>query len=218
MKKFLLGLLAGVVLLCSIGAMTQSIQDSGLKPKARWWNGGAQDEAWIWAKEVETILEYVGLDGGDVDLATNSGTLTLGKTVNADVAIADGTTYTILAANSGKVHVFPNLTGDCTMTFPTEADGLHYTFIYGGAAEDAQDWIFDTGTNDSCFIGGAMTHDDDDSSTLVVYSDGDSNSILTVLTPNAGTKVEMWCNGTDWYLTATVVSGTDTSVTFADQS
>ena len=51
-----------------------------------------------------------------------------------------------------------------------------------------------------------------------MYPDGDSNSIVNVLTPNAGTVIEMLCDGTNWILNGTVWSGTDTSVTFADQS
>lgn len=135
------------------------------------------------------------------------------------VSVTDATTYTVLTKNSGKLHVLPNLTADITITLPTPAVGLNYEFIYGGAAADAQDWLIDTAADANYFIGG-VTHLDADAGSagdevVPVYADGNSNSKLTVLTPEVGTSVKLVCDGTNWYLNGIVVSAGAPS--FADQ-
>jgi len=169
-----------------------------------------------------TASDYLLWDASDEDLKFVGTNLVLDSDSgleNPPVAVTDASTYTVTVANSGKLHAFPDLTADCTITLPTEASGLYYKFIYAGAAEDAQDWIFQATANANYFKGGVVQHDDDDAGddTVVYYSDGNSNSQLTVYTPNAGTCLEIWCNGTNWYLNGTVISGTDTGVAFADQ-
>ena len=167
--------------------------------------------------ELNAADDLILTAAGDITI-TNTGNITVsGPFVLDTVVVPDGAAYTVLANNAGQVHLIIGQTADVTLTMPAEADDLYYKFVYVGGAEDAQDWIFDTGSDTNYFIGGLMTIDDDDHSTLVVYSDGNSNSKVSVLTPNAGTVVEMWCDGTNWYLSGTVVSGTDTAVTFADQ-
>lgn len=137
------------------------------------------------------------------------------------VAISDAASYTVLATDSGKVHVLPDLTADITITLPAEEAGLSYTFIYAGAAADAQDWLITTGSDTNYFKGGGL-HVDSDAGAgadecIPVFSDGNSNSKLTVLTPQAGTKVELWCDGTIWYVNAFVVSASASALAFADQ-
>ena len=143
-----------------------------------------------------------------------------GNRVNfGNVVVTDAATYTVDADNSGAVHIIPDLTADCVLTMPAEADGLYYKFIYGGVAADAHDWQFDTGSNTNYYLGGLVQHDPDNAGddTVVYYPDGNSNSKLNVLTPQAGTVVEFFCDGTLWYINGTVISATDTAVTFADQ-
>lgn len=138
----------------------------------------------------------------------------------APVVTTDAATYTLLAANSGILHVVPDLTADCTFSFPTPAAGLTFEIMYGGAAADAQDWIFDTVSASNYFVGGVVHLDTDAGSAgdevVPVYSDGNSNSIFTVLTPEAGTVVKWVCDGTLWYLNGQVVSAT--APTMADQA
>jgi len=135
------------------------------------------------------------------------------------VFVPDTDAYTVSSNDSGKIHVMPDLTADCTITMPSEEEGLSYEFWYGGTAADAQDWTFDTGSNDNYFIGGLVQHDTDagGDDTAVVDSDNNSNSKLGVLTPIAGTSVKMVCDGVVWYVNGSVISATDTGVTFADQ-
>ena len=134
------------------------------------------------------------------------------------VHVADATPYTVLPTDSGQIHIIPDLSADTTFNLPAEVDGQHYRFIYVGGAEDAHDWIIQSGDNLKFFVGGAVTHDPDagGDDTAVIYSDGVNDSIMTILTPGAGTEVEMWCDGTNWFVTATVISTTDTAVVFSN--
>ena len=135
------------------------------------------------------------------------------------VFVNDVAAYTVSAKDSGKVHVMPDLTADCTITLPTEASGLSFEFWYGGTAADAQDWIIKTTGNSNYMIGGLVGHDTDNGGddTAVIDSDNNSNSQLTIYTPIAGTKVELICDGTVWYVNGHVISATDTFLAFADQ-
>ena len=150
-----------------------------------------------------------------------TGETTLAAAVNiVAIDIGDTTNYTFLAANSGHAHIIPDLPADSVFTMPAEAVGLHYKLVYGGAAADAQDWSIDTGADANYFAGGLTQFDKSiaTNSVVVYYSDGNSNSKIGVLTPEAGTVVEMWCvDGTTWYVSGYVVSSTTTGVTFGDQ-
>jgi hypothetical protein len=133
--------------------------------------------------------------------------ITMLGTVQAPVVIGDVTTYAVLAANSGKIHLWGDLTGSCTATLPAAAAGLTYEFRYIGGAADAQNLI--VVPTAGFFIGGLL-HCDVGGTTAAVYSNGSSNDVLTIVTPAAGTHLYFVSNGTNWY-----VSGTDSSATIA---
>lgn len=137
------------------------------------------------------------------------------------VVVTDAATYSVKDYNSGIIHIVPNLTADCTITLPTPKAGLVYEFMYGGVAADAQDWIIDTTSNTYFFKGGVLHIDADAGAAadeaVPVYSDGNSNSKLTVLTPDAGTWVKLICDGTNWYVNGQVVSASASAAAFADQ-
>lgn len=187
---------------------------------AREANGDAQDH-FILCEDNSTGAAADGDDmfavnsGGDMTVAGTS-TLTGGYKV-AVISTTDAGTYSVLATNSGKIHAVPDLTADCTFSLPTEASGLNYKFVYAGAAQDAQDWIIQSTANGNPYKGGCTDFDDDDGTFGVVYANGSSNSQVSILTPNAGTSIELWCDGTNWILNGQVVSGTDTATVFADQ-
>lgn len=111
------------------------------------------------------------------------------------------------------------LAANATFTLPTAAVGLYFEFVYAGNAADAQDFIIDTGSDTNFFIGGLVQHDPDDAGddTVVYHPDGNSNSKVTIKTPDSGTRIVVICNGTQWSITGTVISATDTGVVFADQ-
>ena len=151
-----------------------------------------------------------------------AGDITVTGSIEPDVVVvSDTNAYTVLDNNSGQIHIVPDLTADCTITMPAEAANQYYKFVYAGGAADGQDWVIDTGTNSAYFVGGLTQIDVTGVGTNVVtqyYSDGNSNSKLGVLTPEAGTVVNLLCeDGTTWYVWGTVYSDTDTGVTFADQ-
>ena len=128
------------------------------------------------------------------------------------VLVPDAATYVVLAANTGKTHIIPNLTADCTIDLPTAAAGLEYTFITSAVATEGQNWVFDSMSATNFYTGGLQFLDSDEpgsGSTLVpVYPDGNSNDIMTIITPQAGTRVHVICDGTNWIANGQVFSAT----------
>jgi len=146
----------------------------------------------------------------------NSNSNSYGGNAEGIVNVADATTYTVLAADSGKVHIMPDLTATCTITLPTEKAGLTFKFWYCAAAIDAHNWVINTSGNSNYYVGGvghADTTADDNAESL--FSDGNSNSALTIVKPGTGSWVEIVCDGLLWYLCGMVV-GADIP-TIADQ-
>ena len=135
----------------------------------------------------------------------------------APLTVADGTTYTFKGINSGKIHLIPDLTADCTFTLPAVEAGLCYQLCYTGAAADVQDWIINTAATDELFKGGIVFHDENIGGAgievLAVYADFSNDDTFTVLTPQVGTDVYLVSDGTSWIVNGTVVS--DTVPTFA---
>lgn len=128
----------------------------------------------------------------------------------APLAVTDAATNSILATNSGRVHIIPDLTADCTFTLPAAEAGCRIELLYGGAAADAQDWIINTASTSSLFKGG-VTHLDTDAGSagdevVPVYADATDDDTFTVLTPEAGTMVTLISDGTHWYVNGVVVS------------
>jgi len=88
----------------------------------------------------------------------------------APVALADTAAITLTAAaNAGRTNVFPNTSQNTTVTLPTPSAGLSFRFIYGGAAADATDHIIKT----------------DGNSNASVFSNGSSNSVISLVTPQS---------------------------------
>lgn len=167
-------------------------------------------------------------DAGALTIANEStATMTINEVVafgsgntNAVVLVTDAASYQVTAANSGKVHIIADLTQDTGILLPAEAAGLYYKFVYAAAATEAHDHTINSENNTNYFKGGVAFADLDagagaDEIHAGVYSDGNSNSKLTVNNAATGTVVEIWCDGTNWYVTGMVVS--DTVPAFADQ-
>jgi hypothetical protein len=150
----------------------------------------------------DTVL----LDPDTYTFLTNLKTNVDALYATAPVVLDDDTTYAVLAANTGKLHVVPDLTADCTITLPAAAAGLRYEFWYGGAAADTADWIIVPTAG--FYIGGVVHQDLDGDTDAPVYSDGNSNDVFTVLVPEAGTRVTFVSDGTNWYVTGNVASAT----------
>jgi hypothetical protein len=130
------------------------------------------------------------------------------------IVIPGTANYTVLAANSGKIHHVANVTADRTFTLPTAAAGLYYEFWSTMEAADGHDWVIDTGSDTNFYKGGLLWTVAAGDGTIVV-GDGDSNSILGIRLPSASTIVKMYCDGTNWFLNGHVFSATTPD--FADQ-
>ena len=158
-------------------------------------------------------------ENGDNDLQVTGNVTLEGVTTLATVNMPDSTVttgaFTVTAAMSGTILMIPDLDGDTTLTLPVEADGLNYEFWYIGGIADAHDHTIDSGHNDNFFIGGVVFSDTDDDSMTVVYSDGNSNSKFAIMNAAGGTMVKITCDGTNWYITGSIVS--DTVCTMGDQ-
>ena len=85
---------------------------------------------------------------------------------------------------------------------------------YGGGATDTSDWIFQSTSADNFFIGGVawLAHGTPDIEP--VFSDGNSNDFCRILVPTAGTWIEFYCDGTNWYVNGQAVAAT--APAFAD--
>jgi hypothetical protein len=95
------------------------------------------------------------------------------------VALGDENKTLTNATHSGRTLVVPAITANRTITLPSPVAGAHFKFIYGGAAEEAENLIFDTGADANYFIGG-IVHADSNADNVSIYSDGNSNSTLTL--------------------------------------
>jgi hypothetical protein len=79
----------------------------------------------------------------------------------------------------------PNVSQNSTYVLPTPSAGLTFKFIYIGAATDASSHIFKTAGN-TIFFKGAIQHNDNNETgqtTNTVFSNGSSNSVITIAIP-----------------------------------
>ena len=120
----------------------------------------------------------------------------------------------IMSTNSGRIHFLGNTQASATqaMLLPAEAAGLNYQFVYVGAAETTANFTIGTEAAANFFVGGVEFQDLDGDAVSSVYSDGNSNSLITLVTPGAGTVVNVHCNGTSWYVWGKVVSNTTPTI------
>ena len=145
--------------------------------------------------------------------------VTMGEWENAlraPVALADASSTTLTAAtNGGRLNVVADTSQNSTYVLPTPVAGLSFKFVYGGAAADATDHFFATASN-SIYFKGALLHCDSDGNTnAVVYSNGSSNSKISVITANAYEITIVGTSSTVYYVSGWV---SDVTVpTIADQ-
>ena len=146
--------------------------------------------------------------------------VTIAEMVNAlaaPVTLADAASTTLTAAtNGGRTNMVVNVSQNSTYILPTPSAGLTFKFIYIGAATDASSHIFKTAGN-SIFFKGALQHNDNNQTgqtTNTVFSDGNSNSIITVALPEAYEITLVGVSSTVYAISGFTAG--DTPVTFAD--
>lgn len=133
---------------------------------------------------------------------------------DAPVALADEDKTLDAATHSGRTLVVPALASNRTITLPAPVAGQSYKLIYGGAADEAQNLIIVTPGNTNFFIGGVQ-HLDTNADNVAVYSDGNSNSQLT-LTAFGVMEINIIAkDSTNYYIWGNVISAT--APAFADQ-
>lgn len=166
------------------------------------------------------LFEMMGITSSAAELNITDGVTATAAEINARAAAAsryvnvtDAASYTVLAADSGKIHIMPNFTASCTLALPTAAAGLEYTFIGKAVAADAQNWIIQSASATNYFLGGVSFADTDagagaDEIHAGIWSNGSTNDFLTVVTPGAGTRIHMICDGTNWIVNGQVFSAT----------
>lgn len=153
------------------------------------------------------VFELMGITASAAEINARS------AAASRYVNVTDAATYSVLAADSGKIHIMPNFTADCTLTLPTAAAGLEYIFIGKAVAADAQNWIIKSPSATNYFLGGVSFADTDagagaDEIHAGIWSNGSSNDFLTVVTPGAGTRIHVICDGTNWIVNGQVFSAT----------
>ena len=170
----------------------------------------AASKAWTSDASLDTVMPAGGLltvqSGGAVTFNSGS-TLTFGgAVVQAPVFVADATPYAVLADNSGKLHIILEQANTITLNLPVIAAGLSYKFVMGGVATEAQNWVIVATT--PSFYNGGVSWDDSNAvaSPVPVYGNGTSHLTLTATTPEAGTAIEIYSNGTEWFVCGAVFS------------
>ena len=115
-------------------------------------------------------------------VSKNSSTGTITEIItmgDAPVALGDEDKTLDAATHSGRVLAVPAIGGNRTITLPAPVAGQTYKFIYAGAAEETENLIILTPGNTNFFMGG-IAHLDSNADNVSVYSDGNSNSSLTL--------------------------------------
>jgi len=126
------------------------------------------------------------------------------------IVVADAD-YTVLAANSGKIHHVANVSADRTFTLPTAAAGLYYEFWSTMEAADSHDWLIVTGSDTNYYKGGVLWCKSDvaeatASEVTIVAPNGSDDATIQIDLPSVGTVIRMYCDGTNWFLTGFVMS------------
>ena len=126
------------------------------------------------------------IEGLARDLAMGNATL---SGLSAKVA-GKTASYTLTAAMSGETHVLSGGSA-LTVTLPTLASGLCFTIIVG----DASEHVITGGVNKIYYTG-------DYGADHLTNSGRDNHDAVTTLTLNAGAigdKIDIYCDGTNWY-------------------
>ena len=103
----------------------------------------------------ENGFKVVSKDG-TTGTVTTSFTLDGSGMQVAPVTLSDADTSLTAATHGGRVVVVPAITADRTLTLPSPAEGVSFKIIYGGAAEETENLIIDTGSDTNYFIGGVI--------------------------------------------------------------
>ena len=161
----------------------------------------------------EDLLHVVDDPGGT---PTNK-KVTIGEYANAlnvPVAIADATASLTEATHAGRTLIIPTIaSSDKILTLPTPIAGMTFKFVYGHtAASGTYDIAISAGTGNSVWFDGAVVHVT--GTPVMVFSDGNSNELLNILTPGGFEINLVAVSTTVWMVSGWVFSAA--APTFAD--
>jgi hypothetical protein len=155
----------------------------------------------------------VGMDGvfgtettQNFSASTFSGTVKrTGGDKTAMITLTDADT-TLDAANSGKIHLVPDVSADRIYTLPTAAAGLYYEFWSSLVAADGHDVQIVAAAAADFYLGTLLWEDSDLTvGPVIANPDGSTDHTLNILLPIAF-NIKMYCDGTNWFITGNVFS------------
>tara|TARA_R110000751_G_scaffold100812_2_gene194781 strand:- start:1756 stop:2202 length:447 start_codon:yes stop_codon:yes gene_type:complete len=135
------------------------------------------------------------------EISKDEATHTTIKTMTASGALTAG--------DSGKLVALDILGGTVAITLPAARVGLTYRIMVWRSDAGNDDVTIATAATTSLFKGGVVHLDiTADENSLNVEADFSNDDLVTLVDPRNGTYVELFCDGTHWYLTGRVVSDT----------
>jgi len=134
------------------------------------------------------------------------------QSLQTPVKLAAGTQALDEATHAGRMLIVPNQTGATVLTLPTPKIGMSFRFTYGGIAADAQNTAISAGTGNSLFFLGSIFFSDTDNAHSVVYSDNDSNELITLVTPSNFDILCVGISATTWQVSGYCLSATTPAI------
>jgi|TARA_R110001592_G_scaffold40469_2_gene132944 hypothetical protein len=141
--------------------------------------------------------------------------VTIGEMMNslhAPVKLAAGDLTLTEATHAGRMLIVPNQASSAVLTLPTPKIGMSMRFTYGGIAADAQNTAISAGTGNSLFFLGSIFFSDSDNAHSVVYSDNDSNELITLVTPSNFDILCVGISATTWQISGYCISATTPAI------
>ena len=148
--------------------------------------------------------------------------VTIGEYANAlNAPVILGATSESLteATHAGRYCIIPNVGTACTYTLPTPIAGMTFRFLgpHLLAAADGHSVLIAAGTGNSIYFTGQIMHHDTaetGQTSVVIYSDQNSNELLTMALPGAVNLTLVGVSATLWHIAGYVASAT--TPTFGD--
>ena len=141
--------------------------------------------------------------------------VTIGEMMNslhAPVKLAAGDLTLTEATHAGRMLIVPHQASSAVLTLPTPKIGMSMRFTYGGIAADAQNTAISAGTGNSLFFLGSIFFSDSDNAHAVVYSDNDSNELITLVTPSNFDILCVGISATTWQISGYCISATTPAI------
>jgi len=129
--------------------------------------------------------------------------------LHAPVKVTAGTRDLTEATHAGRMLILPQQSGATIYTLPTPKIGMSFQFTYGGVIAGTVNTAISAGTGNSLFFLGGVYHLDIDGNTsAAVFSDNDSNELLTIVNPQNFSINCVGISATTWQLSGFVCSAT----------